>query len=80
MLFIFLLGFFFSAWGGPLLDNMFNTIAAWFQVLQSNMTVKIAKNQAKVAELTKSKDGNKSLAIGFTIPQEEEECEDDEDL
>jgi hypothetical protein len=44
------------------------------------MTVKIAKNQAKVAELTKSKDGNKSLAIGFTIPQEEEECEDDEDL
>ena len=57
-------------------DNLFNIIVIWCQLIQTKMTVKIAEYQALIEEVKEPK-GGKSLAIGFTIPNEEEECEDD---
>lgn len=78
MLLIFLLGFCFGAWGISLLDNVFTMFSTWFQQIQSCITVKVAENQAKITEITGDTDLKSAVsAIGFTIPQEGEECEDD---
>lgn len=42
------------------------------------MAIKITENQVKVTKMTEDTDiKSRTSAIGFTIPQEEEECEDD---
>lgn len=42
------------------------------------MAIKITENQVKVKKMTEDmKIKSRTSAISFTIPQEEEECEDD---
>ena len=79
MLFIFLLGFFFCAWGSPFLDSVFTTLSTWLQVKQAEMSVKISETQVKIAKMKNSlHDKDKTPAIGFIIPDEKEDEYDDD--
>ena len=81
ILLVFLAGFAFASWGVPFLDNLFNTLAVWFQKAQGKMAVTITDDSVKAAKLKRSlQDNEKTRAIGFTIlnEEEEEEYEDDE--
>lgn len=84
ILLVFLAGYALCAWGVPLLDNLFNTLAVFFQWLQGMMAVKITKDSVKANKLKQKMDdlSQKSSvhAIGFALPEEEEEeyYEDDE--
>lgn len=82
ILLVFCIGYAFCAWGVPLLDNLFNTIAVFFQLLQGKMAVKITEDSVKAAkfkEALKTTGEENIKVIGFTIPDEEEEEEDYED-
>jgi hypothetical protein len=85
ILLVFCIGYALCAWGVPFLDNVFNTIAVFFQLLQGKMAVKITADSVKAAKLKEAlnKDGENTRVIGFALPnpieeEEDEEYEDDE--
>lgn len=87
ILLVFCIGYAICAWGVPLLDNIFNTIAIFFQLIQGKMAVKITEDSVKATKLkealTKDKEEENTRVIGFSLPnfieeEEEESYEDDE--
>ena len=75
ILLVFFIGYAVCAWGVPLLDNIFNTIAVFFQLIQGKIAVKITADSVKAMKLKKQlADSNETStrAIGFMIPEEEE--------
>ena len=80
ILLVFLAGYVLCAWGVPLLDNLFNTIAVFFQLLQGKMAVKITEYSVKTTRLKDQlgdKDAQSSThVVGFVIPDQEEEEEE----
>lgn len=86
ILLVFFIGYAFCAWGVPLLDNVFNTIAVFFQLLQGKMAVKITEDSVKASKIKEAlkEDGKEesTRVIGFSMPnlieEEEEYYEDDE--
>lgn len=82
ILLVFLAGYAFCAWGVPLLDNFFNTIAVWFQKIQGKMAVKITEDSVKATKLKQSleeKGNDSTRVVGFVIPDEIEEEDYEED-
>ena len=84
VLLVFLTGYVFGAWIIPFCDNLFNTIAVLFQMIQGKMAVKITEDSVKATKLKQDLEdkGTNSPAhvVGFVIPDETEEEEyDDED-
>lgn len=86
ILLVFLMGYALCAWGVPFLDNVFNTIAVFFQLIQGKMAVKITADSVKAAKLKEALDKHgdeNTRVIGFSLPvvseeEEEEEYEEDE--
>ena len=86
ILLVFFIGYAFCAWGVPLLDNVFNTIAIFFQLIQGKMAVKITEDSvkaSKIKEALKEDREETTRVIGFSMPnlieeEEEEEYEEDE--
>lgn len=77
ILLMFLFGYAFCAWGVPVLDSLFNTIALLFQALQGKIAIKITEDSVKVEKLKQELGEDKNLSsthsIGFIIPEEDEE-------
>lgn len=85
ILLVFCIGYALCAWGVPFLDNIFNTLTVFFQLIQGKMAVKITEDSVKAAKLKEALDktGDNTRVIGFSLPnpieeEDEEEYEDDE--
>lgn len=68
----FLLGIVFVQWLIPIVDGIINLFLTWLEVEKGRMAVKITKYQEQASAI-KEKDNNKTSAIGFSIVEEEEE-------
>ena len=79
-LYMFLLGGFFIIFVLPLLQGIAEIILTFLEVLRSEMSVTISKNNIKISQLSMSNDdGAFSPAIGFQIPDSDDEYTYDED-
>lgn len=82
ILLVFILGYAFGAWGVTFLDNLINTIAVLFQVLQGKMAVVVTRDAVtatKIKQEIDPSDETGTRAIGFTISTEEDEDEYEDD-
>lgn len=80
ILLVFLAGYAFCAWGVPFLDNIGNTLTVWFQKIQGKMAVIITEYSVQASQLKKdTKEEVSTHAVGFVIPSEYEEDDEDYD-
>lgn len=83
LLLIFIAGFAFAQWGLPLIDGIISLLLQLCEAGKGPLIVQVQKSTNTVKELKKKaekdEDEDSSIApIGFAIPTEEDDAEDEE--
>ena len=77
-MYLFILGFVFALMVQPIAEGITNVILTLFELLKSNMAIKINKNNQQIS----GGGGERTHAIGFSVADcvDYEEEDDDEDF
>ena len=71
----FILGFLFAQSILPILDTLTSLIMTWIEYIKSNLSVKITKNNYKIANFQNEEIEDKHI-LGFQLPKEEEKYDE----
>ena len=73
----------FAQWIGPLLDSIFAILLQFCEVIKGRLVEKTTQSSINIAKLNKEAEETgiptQASAIGFVIPDESEEYDDDDE-